>query len=137
MPAWARKDKLPILTPIPTSSHAEYARPITWVSGCVCWYCRRRASTCSFANAYQAFFTIPGRLGEDHAALIEGLVPTAEKHRLVIRSGVKRSVLRRLEYMNVHAASLFPGADGVGAAVQHWLECRAPKPDAKPGGGGE
>lgn len=78
--------------------------------------------------AQQSCFTICGELGIDHAQAIDAILadqngpdnPT--KFRVSIRKESKPAVMKRLAIMNITAASLFPGVDGVGRYVQDVLE---------------
>ncbi|MBL7152830.1 MAG: FRG domain-containing protein [Phycisphaerae bacterium] len=70
----------------------------------------------------QAFFTVAGRLGLDHADLIEDVMAsqkprmTPSQHRRIIVPGLwKQRILDRLKTMNIHSRSLdYPGADIIG-----------------------
>jgi hypothetical protein len=72
----------------------------------------------------QAMFSMCGELGADHAAAIErgmGASGQDKMYRIVIPASLKIPCLKRLASMNINAASLFPGIDGLGKHVSDSL----------------
>lgn len=79
--------------------------------------------------AQQSMFTVAGDLTADHAALIAEATPyqTHEKlHKLIIPKELKREIVLALASMNITPATLFPGLDGVGAAIADLIAHRHP-----------
>lgn len=81
--------------------------------------------------AQQGVFTICTHILADHAEAMEAILPATERStegtvsilraKFVISSQAKRDCFRRLHAMNVTAAALFPGLDGVGRSVQELI----------------
>lgn len=79
--------------------------------------------------AQQGWFTVSGALGEYHDDLFGKLLPEGQWGKLVIKAGLKRDLLERLERLNVHAVSLqYPGLDLLGARLREMTQALA-KPE--------
>jgi hypothetical protein len=71
----------------------------------------------------QAFFTVAGRLGLDHADRIADVLGYEQYGRIIVPGSWKQDILDRLRVMNIHSRSLdYPGADIVGNALMRELE---------------
>ncbi len=78
----------------------------------------------------QGFFTVAGRLGLNHAELIEDVMSGAKSGaqspqygKIIVRAWLKQPILDRLKTMNIHSRSLdYPGADLVGKELSRELE---------------
>lgn len=75
--------------------------------------------------AQQGFFVYPGVVGDDLEPVIDeflrpvhGAVDGEVYGKLVIPTAVKPALLKQLRLMNISAASLFPGVDGLGATAR-------------------
>ena len=63
----------------------------------------------------QGFFTVAGRLGFEHGALIANILGEGQFARIVIPASAKQEILDRLFNMGIHSRTLdYPGADIVG-----------------------
>ena len=70
----------------------------------------------------QGLFTISRNIMGDHGECIEKVMREPEGNevlfsKVTIPAGLKLDFLRRLRSMNVTAASLFPGLDGIGRSI--------------------
>ena len=71
----------------------------------------------------QGFFTVAGRLGYEHSALIEDVLKKEEYGRIIVPKQLKQQILDRLRIMNIHSKSLdYPGADFVGKELTRELK---------------
>jgi len=77
--------------------------------------------------AQQGCFTISQDILADHALAMAGQLPAeaeeegqtlVNRHKYIIPAARKPELLRLLHHMNVTAASLFPGIDGLGAELE-------------------
>jgi hypothetical protein len=73
--------------------------------------------------AQQGAFSVGHDILVDHADSIADLLPEVEgglmlRRRFVIPGSAKPSFLRQLHHMNVTAAALFPGLDGLGSELE-------------------
>lgn len=92
---------------------------------------RERAAT-ERMLAQRAAFTICTQVMADHASAIEGAgeIPAQKGVQLgglgrwIIPAKIKRGILENLRAANITAASLFPGADGLGLALKEMLMMR-------------
>lgn len=77
--------------------------------------------------AQQGVFTVCTNIMEDHSHIIDS---TVGKHssqyliKIIIPSGLKNKVLSRLHTMNITAASLFPGIDGLGLRMADTIKLK-------------
>ncbi len=71
--------------------------------------------------AQQGTFTIGHPPTLDHTALIGRYIEPGQAKVLVIPNLLKRDLLERMRAMNLTAASLFPGLDGVGRTTQETM----------------
>lgn len=71
----------------------------------------------------QGFFSVAGRLGSDHGALIADALSEGQFARIVIPALWKQEILNRLHNMNINSRSLdYPGADFIGAGITRDLK---------------
>jgi hypothetical protein len=70
--------------------------------------------------AQQGKFTMSFSPCRDHNSIIEQLGGTFVK-KIVIASESKREFLLRLRDINITAASLFPGVDGLGRSIEELI----------------
>ncbi len=72
--------------------------------------------------AQQSMFTIGSRLGMDHSAFIDSVLPEdadrPTKRVVRIPRELKPKIMKELARMGITANSLFPGIDGVGQSLQ-------------------
>jgi hypothetical protein len=73
--------------------------------------------------AQQSMFTIGSRLGLDHGAEIDRILPDtdsgqATKQVIRIPRDLKPKIMKELSRMGITANSLFPGIDGIGQSLQ-------------------
>ena len=81
-------------------------------------------------TAQQSLFTISGQLGDDHhLALGRSLPQPWQTLKIIVPTGIKPMLRRRLQLMNVGALALFPTLDGVGHSVQEALDAGMPLDD--------
>jgi hypothetical protein len=78
-------------------------------------------------EAQQAFFTVAGRLGLDHAELIADVLDAENADgrygRIIVPASLKQAILGRLQVMNIHSRTLdYPGADLVGSRLKRELK---------------
>jgi len=72
----------------------------------------------------QGFFTVGGRLGFEHGALIADVLGEGQYARIVVPALAKQQILDRLRNMGIHSRTLdYPGADLVGTDLT--LELKA------------
>jgi len=79
--------------------------------------------------AQQSRFTACSHPLQDHAGAVAhhlGMsVPLDSALRIVIPAAAKLEMLRKLRIVNVTAAALFPGMDGLGRSVDEWVRVEA------------
>lgn len=68
-------------------------------------------------TAQQSFQTIAGTFIQTHDVLIENMLETEERKKIVVNVNLKRELMQRLNTMNVTRYSLFGGAEGVGQTL--------------------
>ena len=79
-------------------------------------------------EVHQGFFTVAGRLGFEHGALIVDVLDEGQYARVIVRASWKQETLDRLRNMNIHSKSLdYPGADLVGIELTRSLEQSHPR----------
>lgn len=84
--------------------------------------------------AQQGLFTFSNRIGLDQQDMIARTCADAPFGRVIIPHELKLEFSHRLSLMNVTAATLFPGLEGVSTSIRDWLRrVSAPAPvDAPP-----
>ena len=114
----------------PMPKHAPYLNEVWWQSNDpparLVAFDRPRLTERMLAQ--QGTFTICQDILTDHGVAVEGIMPGWEpkqgeevgilKSRSVIPAKVKMDLLKTLNYMNVTAAVLFPGIDGLGLEME-------------------
>jgi len=82
--------------------------------------------------AQQGGFSLSSQILADHASAIEHAIVSVPNEspdplfgRIVIPKSRKPEFLRRLRSMNITAASLFPGVDGLGKAIEQDVRMRS------------
>lgn len=78
--------------------------------------------------AQRGFFTLASGFRGRHDALIEELVGPEHCRKLIIPARAKAALMHTLAGMNLTAAALFPGADGIGRTVEEMLRLRMRMP---------
>ena len=85
--------------------------------------------------AQQGLFTVSRNIMTEHSRGIldtlqgpQGAVEEHEFSKLIIPGEIKRELRSRLRYMNLTAASLFPGVDGLGRSVTESVELFETRP---------
>jgi len=77
--------------------------------------------------AQQGVFTVCTNILEDHSNMIEaGFGKDSYQHliKIIIPSEMKKNILSQLHTMNITAASLFPGIDGLGLKVSEVIKLK-------------
>ena len=81
-------------------------------------------------TAQQSLFTISGRLDDDHHVALGRTLPDPwQTLKIIVPTGIKPILRRRLQLMNVGALALFPTLDGVGHSVREALDAGMPLDD--------
>ena len=65
-------------------------------------------------TAQQSLHTIAGTFADPHDVLIEKIVESEKRKKIIVNANLKGKLIRRLDRMNVNRYSLFGGAEGVG-----------------------
>ena len=85
--------------------------------------------------AQQGLFTVSRNITTEHSKgildTLQGSQGEIEGHqfsKLTIPGEIKRELRSRLRYMNLTAASLFPGVDGLGRSVTESVELFETRP---------
>jgi hypothetical protein len=78
--------------------------------------------------AQQGFFTLASGFRGSHDELLAELVGPERCRKLVIPAATKAALMHTLAGMNLTAAALFPGADGIGRTVEETLRLRLRMP---------
>jgi len=78
--------------------------------------------------AQQGFFTLAGAFRARHDDLIAEAIGEERCRKLIIPARVKGDLMHTLAGMNLTAAALFPGADGIGRTIEEMLRHRLRMP---------
>lgn len=76
-------------------------------------------------TAQQSIHTIAGTFDKPHDVLIEEMLPTNQRVKIIITAKLKAELMQTLAGMNIDRYSLFGGAEGLGRKLKdevHWGE---------------
>ena len=68
-------------------------------------------------TAQQSLYTIAGTFADPHDVLIEEMVVTEKRKKIIVSAKLKGELMKQLDQMNVTRYSLFGGAEGVGRTL--------------------